>query len=389
MSIFNISNPITITCHNRIAPYLASEVASLGYDITQKFATGVMLEGTLKDCIKLNLNLRCASQVLFLISHFEAINAGDIYDNVFDIAWEDILPEDAYISITSNVKNDTINNNMFANLRVKDAIVDRLREIRGTRPNTGSELDGAVIHLHWKDDEAMIYIDTSGKSLGRHGYRKIPGRAPMLEALASATILASKWDQQTPFINPMCGSGTLAIEAALIAKNARPGLFRNNYSFMHLMDYEESYYLKELRQLKAQINNTNLPTIVASDYSDFAVENTQKNAFAAGVEDMITYQVCDFVKTEVPYGQNGVVFLNPEYGERLGENTELEATYKRIGDFLKQSCKGYTGYIFTGNIELGKRIGLKPTRRIEFYNSKIDCRLYEYDLYDGSKNKAE
>lgn len=386
MSIFNISNPITITCHKRIAPYLEEEVKSLGYTLTRSFVTGVEIEGTLKDCIRLNLNLRCASQVLFMVDHFQANDADDIYNSVIDIAWEDLIPEDTYISVSSNVMNDTINNNMYANLRVKDAIVDRLRYIRGKRPDTGAELSGAVVHLFWKNDEAIIFLDTSGESLGRHGYRKFPGRAPMLEALAAATILASKWDHQSPFVNPMCGSGTLAIEAALIAKNARPGLFRENYAFMHLQDYNPSDYHTEMDKLHAQIKTENLPPIIASDYSDQAIDNAKKNAHNAGVADMITFQLGDFAKTQVPQGAAGVIFINPEYGERLGENKELEGTYARIGDFMKQQCKGYKGYIFTGNLELAKKIGLRANRRIEFYNSKIDCRLLEYELYDGSKS---
>lgn len=388
MSIFNISNPITITCHKRIAPYLAEEVKALGFELKRTFVTGVEIEGTLRDCIKLNLNLRCASQVLFMVDHFEANDADDIYNNVIDIAWEDLIPADTYISVSSNVMNDTINNNMYANLRVKDAIVDRLRHVRGVRPDTGAELSGAVVHLFWKNDEAIIFLDTSGESLGRHGYRKFPGRAPMLEALAAATILSSKWDQESPFINPMCGSGTLAIEAALIAKNARPGLFRDNYAFMHLQDYDPTFYKIEMDRLHMQIKKDNLPMIIASDYSDQAIDNAKKNAHTADVADMITFQMCDFAATQVPEGGAGVVFINPEYGERLGENKELEFTYARIGDFMKQQCKGYKGYIFTGNLELAKKIGLKASRRIEFYNSKIDCRLFEYDLYDGTKAKA-
>src|SRR6185295_3152447 len=181
--------------------------------------------------------------------------------------WEDILPDPGYFSITSNVSNPTINNSMFANLRVKDAIVDRLREKRGSRPSTGSALIGAVINLFWKNDRAEIFIDTSGDSLGRHGYRKIPGQAPMLEALASAVIYATRWDRVQPFVNPMCGSGTLAIEAALIATNRRPGLFRDNYAFMHLKGYDEEVYRQQDALLELQIKESPRPRIIATDYS--------------------------------------------------------------------------------------------------------------------------
>ena len=385
MSLYTTIAPVTITCNKRLAPYVAQEVAELGFAVEEVFVTGVRLNATINDCIKLNLNLRCASQVLYSLKRFDAANADDVYKNLVSYPWETILPENGYFSVTSNVLNDTINNNMFANLRVKDAIVDRMREKTKTRPSTGAELTGAVIHLFWKNDQAEVFVDTSGDSLGRHGYRKIPGRAPMLEALASATILATRWDKTSPFVNPMCGSGTVAIEAALIATNTRPGLFRLNYAFMHLMGYDEQVYHHEMALLDKQITDVPGLKIIATDYSDMAIANARKNALAAGVADLITFAVCDFEATEVPAGGQGVMFMNPEYGERLGNESELEATYGRIGDFMKKKCGGYFGYVFTGNLDLAKKIGLKAKRRIEFYTSIIDCRLMEYELYEGSR----
>lgn len=385
MISFSKIEDIVITCHKRNAPYLAKEVQDLGFTYESQFVTGVALKGSLNDCIKLNLNLHCASQILYKLKAFVANSPDDIYNEIKEIKWEDLLDEQGYMSITSNVMHPSINNSMFANLKVKDAIVDRLREKKGIRPNTGADLKGTVIHLFWKNETAILYLDTSGHSLGRHGYRKIPGQAPMLEALASSTILATNWDKNTPFINPMCGSGTLAIEAALIATNRKPGLFRTNYGFMHIKGYDEEVYYKEDAMLEDQIIDKPNLQIIASDYNDRAVENTQKNAIAAGVSDLITYEHCDFEDTTVPVGGNGIVMLNPEYGERLGDNLELIETYERIGTFFKKSCAGYTGYIFTGNLVLGNKLGLKPKRKIEFYNSKIDCRLYEYELYKGTK----
>ncbi len=386
MSLFSTIGPVTITCNKRLAPYLEQEVKDLGFQIQETFVTGVRVKASINDCIRLNLNLYCASQVLYSLQQFQAANADDVYNHLLKIDWENIIPDPGYFSVTSNVQNPTINNNMFANVRVKDAIVDRLREKRGTRPSTGSDLVGTVIHLFWKNDFAEIFIDTAGDSLARHGYRKIPGRAPMLEALASGTILASRWDKKSPFVNPMCGSGTLAIEAALIASNSRPGLFRDNYAFMHLQGYDEEVYFKEQDRLEDQIIEVPGLRILATDYSDLAIMNAKKNAVAAGVVNMIEFDVCDFAETEVPKGEKGVFFVNPEYGDRLGEVAELEETYGRIGDFMKQKCGGYYGYVFTGNLELAKKIGLKAKRRIEFYNSKIDCRLLEYELYEGTRS---
>jgi putative N6-adenine-specific DNA methylase len=282
------------------------------------------------------------------------------------------------------VFHPTISTNLFANLRVKDAIVDTMRRASAIRPNTGADLVAVVIHLFWKNDQAELFLDTSGESLARHGYRKLPGSAPMLEALAAATILSSRWDRQSVFINPMCGSGTLAIEAALIATRRMPGLIRDNYAFMHVLGYDEAVYKHELVRLKEQVKVPQGLRIIASDISDKAVQIARLNAERAGVAEVIDFQVGDFADTEIPEGP-GVVVINPEYGERLGEEQALQATYARIGDFFKQRCKGKTAYVFTGNLELAKSIRLKPSRRIEFLNAKIDCRLLEYEMYEGSR----
>lgn len=387
MNIFERKSKIIITCSNRIAPYLQKETEAMNFVPNRVFKTGVEITGTMQDCIKLNLNLRCASQVLFLVKQFRAANADDLYKGLIGFYWENIISADTYFSITSNVSNETINNSLFANVKVKDAIVDYFRNKTGSRPNTGPELDKAVIHLYWKDDNAEIFVDTSGETLSKHGYRKIPGKAPMLESLAAATLLATKWDKKSPFINPMCGSSTIAIEAALIATNRVPGLYRSNYAFMHLAGYKKEMYEQERRKLDGNIVEVPGLTIIATDISSDAINISKINAGAAGVADIISFAQCDFEKTTVPENEPGVIYFNPEYGDRLGEEAALQATYKRMGDFMKQKCKGYTGYIFTGNLELGKKIGLKPARRIEFYTSKIDCRLFEYELYAGTREK--
>jgi putative N6-adenine-specific DNA methylase len=180
----------------------------------------------------------------------------------------------------------------------------------------------------------------------------------------------------------MCGSGTLAIEAALIATNRKPGLFRDNYSFMHVTGFDPKDYDAAFDELK-DIIETDFK-IIATDISKDAIDISKVNAKMAGVDMMIDFSVCDFEQTPIPEPP-GVIFLNPEYGERLGESSELEETYERIGDFLKKKCKGYMGYIFTGNLDLAKKIGLKASRRVEFYSAKLDCRLLEYELYEGTR----
>ena len=388
MQVFHTKSKVILTCNKRLSGYLAEEVKSLGYTIIREFPTGVELNINLTECIKLNLNLRCASQILYNLKSFKANNPEELYRELADMPWEELIEFSGYFSVTSNVDNPTITTPLFANLKVKDAIVDRIKDKKGIRPNSGSDANKAVIHLYWKDAEADIFIDTSGETLAKHGYRKIPGKAPMLEALAASTILSTQWDQKSPFVNPMCGSGTLAIEAAMIATNRRPGLYRMNYGFMHILGYDEESFFAERRILKDQvIKNIDL-TIVATDISEDAVEISRKNAKTAGVDTLITFEVCDFEETSVPEihnGGKGVVIFNPEYGERLGVHSKLEETYKRVGDFLKKECKGYTGYIFTGNPDLAKKIGLKASRKIEFYNGKLDCRMLEYELYEGTR----
>ena len=385
MQVFTTPSRIIITCHKWLSPALNKEVEALGYKAVRVFQTGVELQGTMNDCIRLNLNLRCASQVMYSLKAFTCNDPDELYNQLVTIHWETLIDADGYFSVTSNVFHPTIQTNLFANLRVKDAVVDRLRNETGKRPSTGSDFTGAVVYLFWKHEEAEIFLDTSGETLAKHGYRKLPGKAPMLEALAAATILSARWDRTGPFINPMCGSGTLAIEAALIATNRCPGLMRENYSFMHIKGYDQQVYLTAKKQLREQVKLPEGLKIIASDISSPAISTARMNAAAAGVEDLIEFEVCDFEKTTIPESANGVIMFNPEYGERLGDEIELNATYARMGDFLKNKCRGYLGYVFTGNMDLAKKIRLKPSRKIEFYNATIDCRLLEYELYAGTK----
>ena len=384
MSIFTTPSRIVVTCPKRLTPYLEKEIIDLGFNPVRSFVTGVELLGTVNDCIRLNLNLRCASQVLYSLQEFRANAPDDLYDKLIYYPWENLLETTGYFSVSSKVDHFTVNNEMFVNLRVKDAIADRLLRETLKRPDSGSGYDGAVFHVYWKEERAEIFLDTSGETLSKHGYRKIPGKAPMLESLAAATLMSTKWDRKSPFINPMCGSGTLAIEAILLATNRRPGLFRTNYSFKHIKGYDPEVYNNEYQKLEDQIIKVDGLKAIASDISDDAVNISKINATTAGVEKFIDFQVCDFEATKLPETA-GVIYFNPEYGERLGDETELETTYARIGDFMKKKCQGYLGYIFTGNLDLAKKIGLKASRRIEFYTATIDCRLLEYELYGGSR----
>jgi 23S rRNA G2445 N2-methylase RlmL len=384
MSLWTRKSRIVITCAKGIPLFLKEELLSLGYPIVSEGIAHVETEGLMEDALRLNLFIRTGQRVLFLFEEFIARNSDELYKKVSSIEWEDYIPEEGYICVTSSVETPTIRDSRFANLKCKDAIVDRIKAKRGHRPDSGPKRDRSVVHLYWKGKACRVYLDTSGEPLSRRGYRKIPLKAPMQETLAAAVIFATDWRGDGNFVNPMCGSGTLAIEAALIALNKAPGLLRNNYGFMHLKGFNESSWKALRKKAKAEAKNNLSGKIVATDINEKAFEAAKKNAATAGVDHLIEFGICDFSETPIPEGE-GVVILNPEYGERLGEIEKLKETYKGIGDFFKKRCKGYRGYIFTGNFDLAKKVGLRTKRRILFYNSNIECRLLEYDLYEGSR----
>lgn len=379
-------NKIIITCPNRITPYLSQEVADLGFPIVAENPSSVETEGTMIDTYTLNLHLRTAHRVLYWLKDFTAFNADDLYAKVSEIAWEKYINVQSFLTIDSIIDNPTIANSLFANVRCKDAIVDRMNKKFGQRPNSGSERKGAVIFLYWKNNDVSLYLDTSGETLAKHSYRKHPSLAPLQESLAAAMVYATGWKGESHFVNPMTGSGTLAIEAAMIATKRAPGLLRNNFAFMHYNDFDSKAWSVIRRKASSQQIKKPACQIIASDIDKKALIAAYNNAQTAGVEHLITFEECDFTQTTIPQDESkGIIMLNPEYGERLGEVEELKEVYKGIGDFFKQHCQGYKGYIFTGNPTLAKSIGLHTKRKIPFYNSKIDCRLLEFELYEGSK----
>ncbi len=375
---------ILITCSKGIAPFLKEELLLLGFPVSAVTAASVATEGTLDDALILNLLIRTGQRVLLLLREFEAGNPDELYREASLIEWEDLIERDGYVSVTSSVDNPSIKDSRYANLKCKDAIVDRIMEKCGQRPDSGSSRDRAVVFLYWKETRCSVYLDTSGEPLSRRGYRKIPFKAPMQETLAAAVVHATGWDGSRNFINPMCGSGTLAIEAALIGLNRAPGLLRDNFGFMHLKGFNESLWNEMRTKAKREARENLEGRIVAADISHEAVEAAKKNAAMAGVAHVIEFFVCDYSETPAPDG-GGVVVLNPEYGERMGRIRKLEDTYKGIGDYFKKKCGGYTGYLFTGNLDLAKKVGLRPKRRTPFFNSGIECRLLEYELYEGSR----
>lgn len=360
--------------------FLKTEVEDLGFKINHTRIAGLEITGSLHDCMKLNLCLSTAHRVHFLIKKFKASNADELHKELVSIPWEDYIDKHGYVSITSFINNRTITNTQFAQLKAKDAIVDRIREKTGSRPDSGPDLGKTVVFLFWKNDEAMIYLDTSGESISRRGYRVRNHTAPMQETLAATIVQASKWEPGQHFVNPMCGSGTIAIEAALKALNRPPGLLRPNYGIKHILGFDIGEWNSLRTDLKYEGKKDFEGRILATDHDVKAIQAAQKNAKTAGVDHLIEFKVCDFRDTEIPYG-DGVVVLNPPYGERIGHDQQLESLYTAIGDFFKQDCSSKWGYVFTGNFDLAKKVGLRTNQRIELYNSTIECRLLEYELY--------
>ncbi len=426
MTIWNQKNKILVTCPKGVADYLKAELETLGFPVFNEIDTAIQTEGTLEDTMFLNMHLRTAQRVLYQLQIFKVASPGALYERVNAIPWETILHDSgkrAYVCITSIVDNPLITDSRFVNVKVKDAIVDRIREKCNARPDSGPDKDKAVVHVYWKNDQAIVYIDTSGDRLSMRGYRKIPLQAPMQETLAAAVIIATGWHGKGTFVNPMCGSGTLAVEAALIALYRAPGLSRNNYGFMYIKGFPHEVW-DELRKKARNVARKTLPAkIIATDIDEGAVQAARHNAQTAGVDHLIEFETCSFEKTPAPQG-GGVIILNPPYGQRMdammtkphfqeskketrqGSSvivrkaadrevkdgsfktntlTRLEAIYEGIGDFFKQTGGGYRGYIFTGNLDMAKKVGLRTKRRLPFYNGEIECRLLEYELYAGSQ----
>lgn len=390
MPSWNKPELLVISCARGLTPYTVQELTRLGYPPVETGETMVSVRGTLTDAMRLNLWLRTAHRVLWPLALASARNLDELYAAVRRVAWEEWLDPAGYFTVHTAVWNPSVRDTRMPALRAKDAIADRMREACGRRPDAGPDFSGAAVFIYWHDQEVRIYLDTTGEPLSKRGYRLLPGKAPMQETLAAACVLATGWDGTTPFVEPMCGSGTPAIEAALIARRRAPGSFRERFAFTSLRGYAEAQpnWLAMRLDARRGERSRDLPPIIATDLDPQAVEIAKQNATAAGVAEDIAFDVCDFAYTTVP-AKPGVVFFNPEYGARLGDATELAPIYKRIGDFFKQQCSGWRGYVLTGNMELSRKIGLRSSQRLIFFNGPIECRLVGFDLYAGTQRQKK
>ena len=404
--------PIIISCAKQLSRWTEIEVKEMGYRPVEITENTVVVRGAMRDVMRLNLILRTAHRVLVPLLRTICRNIRDLYRAVSSIDWENHLEPDGYFSVSSIVHNLTIRDTRIPSLYTKDAIADRMREKCQRRPDSGGENRGAAVFVYWEKDEAIVYLDTSGEPLSKRGYRRIPGSAPMQETLAAACIMATGWDRKSPFLSPMCGSGTPAIEAALMAMNRAPGALKGHFAFQSLKGYTniipgesaptiaprqragatpEQIWKEMVIEAKAKEKTENLPRIIATDISPEAVENAHSNAIAAGVAPYIEFKACDFADTPIPQPQPststcGIVFFNPEYGIRLGDPKELAPVYERIGSFLNEKCSGWTGALITGNPDLARLVNLYYKTRVPFYNGPIDCRLF---LYEGCELKGQ
>lgn len=406
MRLFTDKNyPIIVSCAKELSRWVEIELFDMGYKIVEVTENTVVVRGDMRDVMRLNLHLRCAHRVLVPLLRADCRNIRDLYELAYSIDWENLLEADGYFSVSSIVHNYTIRDTRLPSLYTKDAIADRMRDKCQRRPDSGGANIGAAVFVYWEKNQVIIYLDTSGEPLSKRGYRKIPGSAPMQETLAAACLMGMGWKGDKPFLSPMCGSGTPAIEAAMIALNRAPGSLKGHFAFQSIKGYNriipgesapivaprqragaspEQIWKEMILEAKAKEKKEGIPKIIATDISPEAVENAHSNAIAAGVAQYIEFKACDFADTPIPE-EKGAIFFNPEYGIRLGTFEELAPIYERIGKFLSEKLNGWTGALITGNPNLARLVDLYYKTRIPFFNGPIDCRLF---IYPGCEVKG-
>jgi putative N6-adenine-specific DNA methylase len=358
----------------------AQELERLGaHDVRPDFA-GVHFAGSRQLLYRVNLWGRTIYRVLVPIAEFPCPNGERLYQEIQNIDWNQYLSPLNTFAVNCTGKNEVLNHTHFTALQVKNAIIDQQRLEFGERSDIDINNPDLWINLHIHENQGILSLDSSGSSLHRRGYRPAVGLAPLKESLAAALLDMAEWHPDLPFLDPLCGSGTLPIEASLKALNIAPGLFRETFGFMKWKDFDAQLW-DSLKQdaLDAQLTTLTAP-IVGSDQDEDTIHQASENAQRCGVAKQIRLQQIELSQVEPP-AAHGVIICNPPYGERLGHTEDLALLYKQLGDTFKQRFKGWTAYILTGNKALGKQVGLRTSRRIAVYNGALPCTLLKYDLY--------
>ena len=367
-------------------PLLEKELRKLGAKNIRSINRAVSFEGDLGFLYKANLSLRTALRILMPIGHFPVKNQTDLYRAIDRIDWSKWFSADQSFIIDVTLFSDHFNHSLFVAQKAKDAIVDQFSKKEGKRPSVTTENPDIRIQLHLQGDQLTISLDSSGNSLHQRGYRIETNIAPINEVLAAGMLLHSGWEGKTYFYDPMCGSGTLAIEAAMIACNIPPSLNRTTFSFMNWKNFDTELFelirhscLSKVREFRGHI--------YASDKAPSAVRKAQENIENAGLEEYISVVRSDFFFADRPSDVPLHIVFNPPYGERLP--IDADVFYGKIGDTLKKEYQGCEAWFITANIEALKSVGLRPSRKIKMFNGKLESRLVNYELYEGSRKASK
>ena len=372
---------VVCTCSPGIAPILAREMADLGFRTADVLESAVETEGTLADCLRLNMHLRTAHRVLYALDVFRARNGEDLYDELVQIPWERYLDPHGYFSIDRWVDNPTIRNSSFAALKAKDAIVDQFRDVMGPRPSINTLNPDLRINLHIREDKVQVLFDSSNESLHHRGYRKQVDKAPMNEVLAAGLIQLSGWKADCNFLDCMCGSGTLPIEAAMYAMKIPAGYYRKQWGFMKWDDWDPELWARIKEEADSQICEFE-HEIWASDRSPKAAAIAESNINNARLQRDI-HLMKKNMEDLTPPEEGGIVIINPPYGDRLEED-DIDQVYENIGNTLKHNFQGYQCWLITDDAVALKHVGLKPSAKIPVWNGPLECRFVRFDIFGGT-----
>ena len=361
---------------------LAKEVQQLGGQDVQTGTRVVTFFGDKGFMYKANLSLRTALKILKPIKWFKVYNEKSLYDGVASIDWSQFMTEKQTFVVDVTLYSEAFNNSQFVALKTKDAIVDQFRAKSGVRPSIDKDFPDLRIHIHLDRDQCTVSLDTSGESLHQRGYRSATNIAPINEVLAAGMLLLSGWEGTSHFLDPMCGSGTILAEAAMIACNIPANINRKEFAFEKWNDWDNDLFDQIIDSLMKKTREFHY-TIKGYDKAPSAVRKAQDNIQNANLDDYVTIEQKDFFETEKQTEGPLQMVFNPPYGERL--DIDMERFYREIGDTFKQSYPNTQAWFITANLEALKFVGLKPSRKIKLFNGKLEARLVKYDIYEGSK----